>query len=181
MRVVFAGGVLCIMSLAVMAFDEGDKDKKKDKGAKPPIKKMAFEVTNVRLQGAGNANAVPVNDASKKVLDNDAVDFVFADLVEDDGYVAVEAKFMTFPDENAAKMASLEPPLTAFPMTRVPSSNTWKGMNAPFVKGASGTVTAFNNWIVVWGKFLKGDEFTTYHRLPKKGMSNGFIGEAILK
>lgn len=180
MRIVFAGCVLFSMCFAVLAVDVGEKDKKgKDKTETDP-KKFFFKVSNVRLKGDGNADYVPVNDKSKKVFDNDAINEVVADLVEMDGFKAVEAKFKIFPTENLAKMAKLEPEEDAMKMDQVPRTMTWKGMNAPFTKGAAGTVD-FNNWIVVWGKFTKDDEFTIYHRFPKKGEANKFIGEEIVK
>src|SRR5687768_6121351 len=139
MRSLCAAGVLLATSFCVfsVAGDKGKEKDKKDAGGK--TKKFSVEVTNVRVQGDGNApDFVNVNDPTMKVRDNDALNLVYADLVTADHKVE-EARFMIYFEEKTAREAPLEAPMGAMLMQQKGTSDTWEFKNAPLKAGDAGT------------------------------------------
>jgi hypothetical protein len=175
----------CVLLLASLAFcsfaevsEKEDKEKDKDKGKPKDVKMMFGTVSMIRLKGSHNPVPVPPKDVTMPVKDDNLeVDFVFVDLAGLDGFTAAGG-FVKFYGSAAEANVELDPPIADGAPLMPDTGPTWKAKDVLLKKKDPLGTMAINNWVVVWGKFTKDDEFIHYRRFPKKGaLPVGFAAE----
>ena len=151
-------------------------------------KRTSATASSIRVQGSWNAtqtadpNALWViaNSSTYKVKDTDNKVDVRVDVTLDPGSTmeAGYPKLKVFGDETSAKNALVYPPDGAAMSMSEESgtllAKTYRLNNVMVVSGAEGTVTANNNWIVIWTGSVTGNQYFDIHRLPSKGSSLGW-------